>query len=156
MTPEERVEQITQEVWKRTGWGDGGPALAEGNLCRESVKAGYEAGIADRRELVAAIKTLADGIKKYGELRCKSFDTCLDVDCVDLRELLADPSSRRSWRKPMKASNHTYIIACSSRKNKEETLFLVDRKKQRKSFWSNRLVDVRTFFLRRGGNTSQE
>jgi hypothetical protein len=34
-----------------------------------------------------------------------------------------------------------YVIATDSRK-KDEVLFMVDRNKQRKSFWSNQLTDV--------------
>ena len=41
-----------------------------------------------------------------------------------------------------------YVIATSGR-YREETLFMVDRKKQKKSFWSNRLDDV-FIFLDRG------
>lgn len=37
-----------------------------------------------------------------------------------------------------------YIIATTSRKN-GETLFMVDRNRQKKSFWSNKLNDVFVF-----------
>lgn len=37
-----------------------------------------------------------------------------------------------------------YVIASDSQRN-DETLFMVDRRKQRASFWSNRLDDVLVF-----------
>jgi len=35
-----------------------------------------------------------------------------------------------------------FVVATTSRRNPGETLFMVDRAKQRASFWSNRLDDV--------------
>ncbi len=42
------------------------------------------------------------------------------------------------------SSGNRYVITTDSRK-KDEVLFMVDRNKQKKSFWSNRLDDVFIF-----------